>query len=110
MALHRGRAVGMDVDFAQLVRIYGDDRDRPARYRPGRCKGCFGRAIQGALTRRVSTSHVERQNLTMRMRLILLKLPSPIEWVNKRKIRGDRPVRQQEGHPGGSAGGYVPER
>ncbi|MEC7161117.1 MAG: IS1 family transposase, partial [Pseudomonadota bacterium] len=58
------------VDFAQLVKIYGDDPQRgPERkYSPSVCKGARKQAVEGKPDMSVvSTSHVERQNLTMRM-------------------------------------------
>lgn len=63
-------AFGADVDFAQLVKIYGDDPQRgPERkYSPSVCKGARKQAVEGKPDMSVvSTSHVERQNLTMRM-------------------------------------------
>jgi IS1 family transposase len=58
-----------DVDFAQLVKIYGTEPGIPAgRYSPGCVKGCETHVIAGEpATKHVSTSYVERQNLTMRM-------------------------------------------
>lgn len=63
-------AFGADVDFAQLVKLYGDDPQRgPERkYSPSVCKGARKQAVEGKPDMSaVSTSHVERQNLTMRM-------------------------------------------
>jgi IS1 family transposase len=60
-----------DVDFAQLVKVYGTEPGVPAgRYSPGYVKGCETNVISGEPDRRhISTSHVERQNLTMRMQM-----------------------------------------
>jgi IS1 family transposase len=62
-------AFGGDVDFAQLQKIYGNAPSGPeTRYSPAECIGCEKRAITGNPDERhVSTSYVERQNLTMRM-------------------------------------------
>jgi len=63
-------AFGDDVDFAQLVKLYGDAPEREKRYSPAECVGTRKRRITGSPVRAdVSTSHVERQNLTMRMHM-----------------------------------------
>lgn len=63
-------AFGDDVDFAQLVKLYGDAPEREKRYSPAECVGTRKRRITGKPVRAdVSTSHVERQNLTMRMHM-----------------------------------------
>lgn len=64
-------AFGGDVDYAQLVKIYGrgsDERNPARRYSPGEFVRAESTTINGHPEReKVSTSHVERQNLTMRM-------------------------------------------
>jgi len=60
---------GLDVDFAQMVKTYGrDQRDGAARYSPPVCTGVDIRVRSGSPDpAAISTSYVERQNLTMRM-------------------------------------------
>ena len=61
-------AFGADVDFAQLVKLYGASEDADTRYSPAKCIGCFSKKITGNPDpKHVSTSYAERQNLTMRM-------------------------------------------
>jgi IS1 family transposase len=60
---------GGDVDFAQLVKLYGQGPSTPeTRYSPAVCKGMRKREMVGDPDAgHISTSYVERQNLTMRM-------------------------------------------
>jgi IS1 family transposase len=62
-------AFGGEVDFAQLVKRYGTDHKSPeTRYSPAVCKGITKVVREGAPDEKhISTSFVERQNLTMRM-------------------------------------------
>lgn len=65
-------AFGGDVDYAQLVKLYGDaptaEKGAHRRYSPAKCNGTKKTRIEGKPDRRhVSTSYVERNNLTMRM-------------------------------------------
>ena len=58
------------MDFAQLVKLYGDslDKSNQKRYRPGECIETKKNCIEGKRDLAgVSTSYVERSNLTMRM-------------------------------------------
>jgi hypothetical protein len=60
--------LGGDVDYAQLVKIYGAERPGEARYSPAEITGIRREEVCGAPgVRDISISHVERQNLTMRM-------------------------------------------
>ena len=61
-------AFGGDVDFAQLVKMYGPTITTPGRYSPAECTGIKKIRVEGSPDiKHVSTSFVERQNLTMRM-------------------------------------------
>jgi IS1 family transposase len=61
-------AFGGDVDYAQLVKLYGPTITAPGRYSPAECTGIKKIRREGNPDiAHVSTSFVERQNLTMRM-------------------------------------------
>jgi IS1 family transposase len=62
-------AFGGAIDYAMLIKQYGaPDREGEARYSPAVCTGCETLPIVGNPDMaKVSTSYVERQNLTMRM-------------------------------------------
>ena len=62
-------AFGADIDYAQLIKVYGATQEE-TRYSPAECIGCETKIIQGQPDKsHISTSYVERQNLTMRMRM-----------------------------------------
>ncbi len=61
-------AFGSDVDYAQLVKLYGAGPTNPGRYSPAECVGTRKVRVEAKPNpKHVSTSFVERQNLTMRM-------------------------------------------
>ena len=63
-------AFGCDVDYAQLVKMYGPTITAPGRYSPAECTGSKKIRREGNPDiAHVSTSFVERQNLTMRMHM-----------------------------------------
>jgi IS1 family transposase len=59
---------GSDIDYAMLVKVYGNDPTEQKRYSPAICTGCKREnKIGNPDARYISTSYIERQNLTMRM-------------------------------------------
>ena len=64
-------AFGADVDYAQLIKLYGSAPDTfKGRYSPAECTGIKKVRVEGDPNKKhVSTSYVERQNLTMRMHM-----------------------------------------
>ena len=61
-------AFGADIDYAMLIKHYGEPVGALGRYSPGECKGAEQRRVEGRPDQaHVSTSYVERQNLNFRM-------------------------------------------
>jgi IS1 family transposase len=62
-------AFGAEIDYAMLVKLYGSSGDNPeARYSSATCIGCRTGVLSGNPDPKyISTSYVERQNLSMRM-------------------------------------------
>lgn len=61
---------GVNIDYAQLVKLYGGTGENEKRYSPAECIGCKKVKIVGnPVAAYVSTSYIERQNLTMRMQM-----------------------------------------
>jgi len=57
-----------DIDYAMLVKYYGNTQDPYGRYSPPKCTHTKAKLVNGSPDiKRISTSYIERQNLTMRM-------------------------------------------
>jgi len=62
-------AFGADIDYAMLIKLYGNAPEGgEVRYSPAKCMGARKTVVSGKPEHQhISTSHIERQNLTMRM-------------------------------------------
>ena len=59
---------GADIDYAMLVKLYGQEPENEKRYSPAKCIAAEPHTIHGNPDpTKISTSYAERQNLTMRM-------------------------------------------
>jgi IS1 family transposase len=61
-------AFGNGIDYAMLIKLYGNDRETEVRYSPAECIGTREIEVTGKPNPKyISTSYIERQNLSMRM-------------------------------------------
>jgi len=59
-----------DIDYAQLIKVFGSDPEGQKRYSPAQCLGIRKLELLGSPDpKHISTSYVERQNLNMRMNM-----------------------------------------
>ena len=83
-------AFGADIDYAMLVKHYGDAPEGQRRYSPAVCTGATRKRVTGDPDEsHISTSYVERQNLTMRMSM-------------RRFTAADERFLEEAGEPGAS--------
>jgi len=63
-------AFGGDVDYAQVIKLYGATPTPPGRYSPAECKGIKKHVVEGDPdAKHIGTSFVEAHNKTMRMHM-----------------------------------------
>lgn len=61
-------AFGADIDYALLIKLYGDAPGQVGRCSPAECTGIRKTHVEGKPdAKHISTPYVDRQNLTMRM-------------------------------------------
>lgn len=101
---------GAEIDFSQLVKIYSSDESTRERYSPGEVIGAIPTPIMGDPDPdRISTSHVERQSLTIGNNTLLGHYPEAREArVMRLVIVGKRGRADGPASPPGQCGSIAP--